>query len=645
MPDVPVSKGLRVADIERGTSRDGRPEPVTALALLVLGAGLLIAALMRHAVAGYLKPLFFQLAAAFLIAAAGFLTAWFTQIARSRPARRRRLVDWQPKKPLPKFAEPVRAFVFKVVNRVLSVDWAGDWLPLGVAVLLSAVALFALFKGWRSDAVLPAARLPLITGGLVALAFPFLVLERRLATLPAGRIAEGKSLTYLLRLLLFTLMGLALSYALRWFALPLPIVIEHIVIIFDALVGFELALRGLAYLFMPLPPLATRHHATSMIASLLRLQRPSLSAIQASMNTQFGIDLGRSWALGYIRRAMLPMLGGMVLAAWLLTGFSTLGLSERAVVEAFGRPLWVAHPGLHVGLPWPFGGMKPVEYGVVHEIPIAFLDEEVYGTPMKEKAAAPETPTIEGPQPLSADRLWEASRPTEASYLVASNKNGQENFEVINIDLRIIYRIGLSDDAALNAAYGVAAPDDVIRAAAGRMLARYFARYTMTAIMGQDREAFIRNFQRELQARVNTISNGIDVLGVVIETIHPPAGAAEAYQQVQAAGIDAITKVANARGDAVRDVRQAEADAIQSRDGATAQAAETIADAKVGTALFAGDVQAYHAGGPAFLFEKRLANLEGAIKAETPVVILDSRIPAGALQMLQMKPPAPQPGQ
>lgn len=629
----------QAAPVSRGAPR---PEPVTALLLLAAGAGLLIAALLRHGAAPYLKPLFFVLAGALLVAAAGFLSAWLTAWRLSRGPHRHRSIDWSFKRPMPGPVEDMRRRVLIALNRITAIDWRGDWLPVAAAVLPSLLALFALFKGWRNEAFLPAARLPWITGTLVALAFPLLVLERRLAS--AARAAEARPLTYLLRLVLFTLMGLALAHALRWFALPLPAAVEHAVILFDGLVAAELALRGLSYIFVPLPPPMARRHAASLAASLLQWQRPSLTAIQASISGQFGIDLGRSWALGYIRRATLPMLGGMAVAAWLLTGVSTLGLSERAVAEAFGRPLAVSHPGLHIGLPWPFGRLRPVEYGVVHEIPIAFLDAEVYGAPMTNPAAAPETPTIEGPQPTGADRLWEASRPTEASYLVASGQNGQQNFEIINIDLRIIYRIGLSDAAALSAAYSLAAPDDLIRAAAGQMLARYFARYTLSAILGQDRETFIRNFQKELQARINTLSDSIDVLGVVIETIHPPAGAAEAYQQVQAAGIDAITKVASARGDAVRDVRQAEADAIQARDGATAQAAETIADAKVGTALLAGDVEAWRAGGQAFLFEKRLATLTGAITPDTPMVILDSRIPASQLQMMQIRPPAAQPG-
>ena len=574
------------------------------------------------------------------MAAAGFLSTVVTGLARQRGRFRRVPVARRFNRPLPRVLDVTRDRLYRAADSVAGVDWLGDWLAVAVAVLLAGLALFAGYKSWHLGGVMPpVARDQAIVGAMIVLAFPLLVLERRFAALRPALVPEAKSLTYIVRLLIFALMGLGLAYALRWFALPFALTIERVVLIFTLLVALELALRGASFIFLPLPPLAERRHGNSLLASLLRLQKPSLSAIQATVSGQFGIDLGRSWALGFIRRALLPIAAGLAVSGWLMTGVSTLTLNQRAIYEAFGNPQGVFHPGLHVYLPWPFGRLKPIEYGVVHQIPIAFLDEEIYGKAMAEKALV-EKSTIEGPQPAAADRLWEASRPTEASYLVASNQNGRENFEVINVDLRIAYRIGLTDDAALGAAYSLESPDDLIRAAAGRMLARYFARYTLSAILGQDREAFVRNFQKELQARLNTLSTSIDVMSVVIETIHPPAGAAEAYQQVQAASIEAVTKVANARGDAVRDLRQAEADATEARDGATAMAAETVADAKVGTALFAGDAQAYRAGGQAFLFEKRLGILGAAITAETPVTILDARIPANQLQMLQMRPPA-----
>ena len=292
-----------------------------------------------------------------------------------------------------------------------------------------------------------------------------------------------------------------------------------------------------------------------------------------------------------------------------------------------------------------------MEYGVIHEIPIVFPSEN---GGQAEAVAAPggEAATIEGTPPQTAERLWDASHPSEASYLVASNRNGQETFEVVNIDLQILYRIGLSDRAAYDAVYRIDAPDNLIRAAAGRMLARYFARYTIPDVLGQNREQFIRGFQQELQNRLDALSSGIDVLGVVIEAIHPPADAALAYQDVQAAGIRSQTQVATARGDAVRAVLGARTEATTMRDGAMAASAEGINQAKVDTALFAGDVTAYRQDGPAFLFERRLESIGKSIKPDLPVIILDSRIPANQMPMLDIRPassltapPPPIPGE
>jgi len=85
-----------------------------------------------------------------------------------------------------------------------------------------------------------------------------------------------------------------------------------------------------------------------------------------------------------------------------------------------------------------------VEFGEVREVPIAFPTDD--GAPAETPTPLSPTDTdIEGIPPSSVDRLWDESHPSEASYLVASIANGRQNFEVINIDLRVMYRIGLSD--------------------------------------------------------------------------------------------------------------------------------------------------------------------------------------------------------
>jgi hypothetical protein len=189
-------------------------------------------------------------------------------------------------------------------------------------------------------------------------------------------VPEHLSLSLLLRLLIGNLLLSGLGFLCRWLQLQWWTVLECIAALATALVAAELLLRCCSYFFMPLPPLDSRQgHVDSLVAGLLRLQRPSFSAISTSISRQIGIDLGRSWALGFLRRAALPAAGGLLVAGWLMTGITALDLSQRAVYEAFGRPQGVFHSGLHVHLPWPLGRLNLVEYGVIHEIPIVYPAE------------------------------------------------------------------------------------------------------------------------------------------------------------------------------------------------------------------------------------------------------------------------------
>jgi regulator of protease activity HflC (stomatin/prohibitin superfamily) len=472
-------------------------------------------------------------------------------------------------------------------------------------------------------------------GCLVAACFPILVLERQLS---ATRLSAVQPLSLLLRMLLGNLLFFGVGFLLRWLQIGWWLVLDHAAALFTALVAAEILLRAVSYFFMPLPPLeARRGYVESLVAGLLRLQRPSLATISASISREVGIDLGRSWALGFIRRAALPAAVGLTIAGWLMTSLTALDLSQRAVYEGLGVPKAVFHSGLHIHLPWPLGRLRLVEYGAVHEIPIVF-PVGTGGQAEAGTAPANEVATIEGAPPQTAERLWDASHPSEASYLVASNRNGRETFEVVNIDLQILYRVGLSDQAAYDAVYNVEAPDNLIRAAAGRMLARYFARYTIPDVLGQNREQFIRGFQRELQTRLDALSAGIDILGVVVEGIHPPAEAASAYQDVQAAGIRSEIQIATTRGEAARSILKAQAEATARRNDAQANSSEAINQAKRDTALFAGDVTAYHENGAAFLFERRLQAIGRAVTPDMAVTILDSHIPANQLPTLDLRP-------
>src|SRR5581483_8522915 len=138
--------------------------------------------------------------------------------------------------------------------------------------------------------------------------------------------------------------------------------------------------------------------------------------VSQGVRRQFGIDLSRSWALAFVREAAFPIAVAMVVVAWATTGLTALGLNERAVYERLGEPVAVLGPGLHLHLPWPLGIMRRVELGTVHEIPVVFSAGGEPAASARGAATAQSLPdaAAEDPPPPSADRLWDASHPSEA---------------------------------------------------------------------------------------------------------------------------------------------------------------------------------------------------------------------------------------
>ncbi|VTN10132.1 Uncharacterised protein [Raoultella terrigena] len=74
-------------------------------------------------------------------------------------------------------------------------------------------------------------------------------------------------------------------------------------------------------------------------------------------------------------RRLVPVTLGIAVLGWLLSGLKEVGLHQRGIYERFGRPIAVLAPGLHAGLPWPFGRVVAVENGAVHELQLSDLTE------------------------------------------------------------------------------------------------------------------------------------------------------------------------------------------------------------------------------------------------------------------------------
>ncbi|HEY4338448.1 MAG TPA: SPFH domain-containing protein [Steroidobacteraceae bacterium] len=569
------------------------------MVFLPAGSTTAMRALAHEAIAGGLAAM---VLAAVLLALTGLLATLALTSARFRQASA---------------AEQGRAATGMGWRQVL--DHPGVAARIGQAVIVptGAVAIYLVLQFlWPSEATADYRASANILAALVfALAFVSLVCERVMVEFPAPQLPEAPALH---RLLLLTTVLLAAAACIelgrgamfgwvRW--------AHWVVAIVPMLVILELAMRSLARLFLPAPAAANARAVTDSILAGIITGGPR--APGTLLKTHLGLDFARSWALAFLSAAILPALLGTALFCWGLTGVKLIELGQRGIYERFGAPVAVLGPGLHLLLPWPLGRLRPVEYGTIHAVAIGV--DETATADNAEQVGAEDAP------PLSLNRLWESAHAGQANYLVASPGTGQQGFQSVSTEISVLYRVGLTDASALQSVYEVADPESLIREAGSRIVLRFFNSRTLLAVLGERRENVAASLRNALAADLDAHHAGIEVVSVLIEEIHPPAGAAGAYHAVQAAAINASASISDERGRAERVAGVAQQEARQLTSAAHATSVERIDAANADAYRFDAERRAHAEGGAAFLLERTLSKIQAAL-AQKPLTLLDHRL-------------------
>jgi len=487
--------------------------------------------------------------------------------------------------------------------------WLGAW---------ALLVVFSINQVWNLS--LPPAALGFSANVAAALslllAFGLLVLERQLAQENVAQWPEAGSLAQLTRVAIICLVLSALCLLLGSLASVWPVRLAVLIGLLPGLVAVELLLRAVLSLFSPQrEQLEPALLARSFVADMLRWPPQPLLALQHELHNRFGIDLRQIWAFTYMRRAFVPVLAVVAIVGWALTGIHEIALQGRGIYERFGKPVEVFGPGLHAGLPWPLGRVLSVENGVVHEL----------ATSVGEAAAPIVAEPAEGPAPTTANRLWDASHVNDKSQVIASSRADKQSFQIVNMDVRFVYRIGLTDQAALAATYNSANVPTLIRSTASRILVHDFASRTLDGLLGEDRVGLAEEIGRAVQADLEKLDSGVEILATVVEAIHPPAGAANAYHGVQAAQIAAQALISRERGAAAEATNQAQLQASIARDQATASAREINAAARAADLKFSAERKAYASAGQAFVLEQYFSQLSQGL-TNARLLVLDHRL-------------------
>jgi len=457
-----------------------------------------------------------------------------------------------------------------------------------------------------------------IVGGLLLLmAFGLLVLERQLSNEPSTNWPEADLLAQLTRVAIGTLLIGALCLFFSSSERIWPARIAVLIGLLPGLVALELMIRAILSVFSPRNErVEPRLMASSFIAGLLRWPPQPLMALQHELHNRFGIDLRQIWAFTYMRRAFLPVLAVIAALGWALSGVHEIPMQGRGIYERFGKPVEVLGPGLHAGLPWPFGRMLAVENGVVHELATSVSDGSA-----TDQVLDP----AEGPPPAIANRLWDASHVNDKSQVIASSTGDKQSFQIVNMDVRFVYRIGLTDEAAMAATYNSANVVSLIRSTASRILVHDFASRTLDELLGEQRTDLAADIGNAVQRDLKKLDSGVEILATVVESIHPPAGAANAYHAVQAAQISAQALISRERGAAADQSNVAQLHASMAHDQAAADSREVMATAQAADLRFSAERQAYAKAGQAFLLEQYLTQLTQGLQ-HAKLLVIDHRL-------------------
>ena len=503
---------------------------------------------------------------------------------------------------------------------------------LALTAVLSLLAIFFAVSGLAdrspaSEADTAISRV--IPGILLVISFGLLVIERTIGFKTIRHWRYQQEYVGLTRVMLSLLLLLAGSLLLVTYSPMLTLWLIKLGCLLVLLVALEYFLRVLMVMATPLPQDTDPRFLTrSLLAAQYRWPLRPLAFVLDTLEQRFGIDLRQVQAFRLMGKTIVPVVCGLAVLGWLLSGLTQVPLHQRGIYERFGRPMAVLSPGLHAGLPWPFGRVRAVEFGAVHELRLSDEPEQ--------KARNDVPDGAEGPAPQNSWRLWDSSHLTDQSQVIASQAADKQSFQIVNMDIRLIWRVGLNNEDALNSQYQAEDLPVLIRSIARQVLVAQFASKQLDELLNEQRASLSTTLNQQIQQRLTALHTGVELLSTRIEAIHPPAGAADAYHGVQAAQIAASARVARERGYAATVTNGARQNAETRENDAQAFAAENLSRAQAAAAQFAADSQAWQQAGQAFILERRYHILSQTL-AHTPLLILDSHLQGTNEPVLDMR--------
>ena len=319
-----------------------------------------------------------------------------------------------------------------------------------------------------------------------------------------------------------------------------------------------------------------------------------------------GITMRSLWSIHMVRKLIPYTLAAIAIVLWLSTGIVQVESYERAVVYRFGHLSEnTLDAGIHLTLPWPLDKVVKHNTETVKKMVIGYKSVE------------------------DGDNTWSGEHGTSEYRLLLGSID-----ELVSINLRIEYKI--SD--VYKYVKSSAAPDKILEAETYHLVTDETIHTDLDTLLSIDRSAFASSFRTELSERIAEYDTGIEIVSVVLESIHPPIDVADVYHGIVSAEIQAEKLILDAEAYAAKTVTNAEAQSYRDVSAANAENHSKIAAAQSAVAEFMAGVEADKAHPDSYRYYKYMSAITKAYGSARLVIVGDgidsSNIYFGSLDKL-----------
>jgi regulator of protease activity HflC (stomatin/prohibitin superfamily) len=341
------------------------------------------------------------------------------------------------------------------------------------------------------------------------------------------------------------------------------------------------------------------------------VRRNPIASLFETIEVRLGVSFRSSWAIRFVKRAMIPLAMMVLLLLWGLSGLAVVKIDHLGVRESFGRfsaaPL---HPGLHWKLPWPFGEIRQYPAKKVSVTSIGFVSN-----PERQPAF-----------------LWSKKHAQEEFGLVLG-----DGAELVSIDSVVYYKIHEDQERFFDYVYCFENPDDALEAYAYRALMEHTRSAKLDEILSTNRAQFADDLEQLLRRYSTDNHLGIEVVDVALIGLHPPIAAAADYLDVISARVDADRYQIEATGEKRVQIEDAQRNSASAIATASAEAEKRLGQAQEESSEFVAIKQAYAVAPDALrqrlwfevleeiLEDKRFALVDKALADGPGGILLDQR--------------------